>query len=151
MDRHVHLAALRAAAKLTMGISFVAGCSSTDAPAIGSDDTNLTDHAPTPASDASAPCDGSTDAGAPSCESLLASAFPSPAWDDFRTYRTEAAPLPTATPEVRACCEKITSESEQRWECCNLLGGGDSLGSGLLACTPWGPPVPPAMRLLEVA
>ena len=56
---------------------------------------------------------------------------------------------PTDTTE--ACCQAIAEhydeqdlvgieEWEERWACCELLGWG-----GTMACSPWGPPVPPAM------
>ena len=97
------------------------------------------------------------DAGqAPSCGALLTSTFADPAWADFHTYRSEPAPLPAHAPAVATCClEELTaaertSEASHRWECCNVLGGGDSTAPTTpMFCTPWGPPVPPAMRALR--
>ena len=50
---------------------------------------------------------------------------------------------------TKECCQQVarsipfdqTSSWAERDECCSLLGW-----NGSMACTPWGPPTPPAMR-----
>ncbi len=170
MNDDVRFAALRAASKLALGVTFV-GCG-------GVSDRDLDDASyaassaeADPASDAydvkgrtpakKKPKVGGTtarackDAGAapaPSCEVLLASTFADPSWDDFRDYRwEESSAVPVVSARVKDCCredlEARDGANEHRWECCNLLGGGQSTGpESPMACTPWGPPVPPPMR-----
>lgn len=49
-------------------------------------------------------------------------------------------------PETQQCCtEELTrsgAQSKLRWECCSALPQDGQVG---IACTPWGPPCPPAM------
>jgi hypothetical protein len=176
MNEDIRIAALRAASKLALGVTFVAGCSgggheraaAADGEALASNDESVStthsgstkDGLGTSASNADADggVDASTDAARPSCDALLTSTFADPAWNDLHEYRWEPAPVPATTADVEACCVAAFGPSGSdspeafRWECCNLLGNGTSTGPGApLGCTPWGPPVPPAMRHLGVA
>jgi hypothetical protein len=96
-----------------------------------------------------APADG--DATAPvdpvrACNGLVEEAFPNPS-----QYPGEKRNVGTA---VKACCADLlvhqTGPSDaHRWDCCANLP--DDLPEAerqkaTMACTPWGPPVPPAMR-----
>ena len=52
--------------------------------------------------------------------------------------------------EVQACCVELLDDSkgslaEHRWDCCANLPDNHPANI-TIACTPWGPPVPPAMR-----
>jgi hypothetical protein len=60
---------------------------------------------------------------------------------------------------VRSCCADLVVNAREsveahRWNCCANLPPEPS-DEAIMACTPWGPPVPPAMKrrasLLEVA
>lgn len=165
MHDDVRLAALRAAAKLALGLSFV-GCSGAESITAESAEDDAASGASEDlkkkrAKDAGpAACkDAGADAAAPSCKELLAATFADAAWEPFRTYRTEKAPLPPSPARAASCCRdgadgwgQPEAVGEHRWACCNLLGDGESQGDGVPAyCTPWGPPVPPAMRARGVA
>jgi hypothetical protein len=167
MNDNVRFAALRAASKLALGVTFVGCGGATDAdlddPTYGESavsDTEGTDSYDVKGASKSKkkPKVGTSkptacqDAGAaPSCEALLASTFADPAWNDFRDYRwQESGNVPVVAARVKDCCradlESTDSLAKFRWECCNLLGNGNSTGPGTpMACTPWGPPVPPSM------
>lgn len=83
------------------------------------------------------------------CEAVLKSTFPK--GDDWQTRVADA------DGDVKACCQTIAEKVDRqiqggwdedagaytwpRTQCCSLLGW-----QGSLACTPWGPPTPPAMR-----
>jgi hypothetical protein len=169
MRNDVHLAALRAAARVAFSVASVAlvsGCSSaedsskSDEPSASNDnaaygeETASSESAvigrPSRPSRPRPPC---TDASAPkpTCEQVLASKFPVPG--DYQ-YEPVAQPA-----DVVACCDqeltKHGSASKYRWDCCvaydpaKVPAGEDPPGpfSGNhgLACTPWGPPVPPSM------
>lgn len=167
MHDDVRLAALRAASKLALGVTFV-GCGA-PAPAESSAAALESDGYPATEDDevrrarhdaGAARCkDAGADAPvatAASCTEVLASAFAGPAWEPLRTYRSEKAPVPAVAARAKECCLPTPGDQaflqpeavgEHRWECCNLIGGGISTGEGTPAyCTPWGPPVPPAMR-----
>lgn len=59
--------------------------------------------------------------------------------------------------KVQTCCAELlvhdTSDlaGRHRWDCCANLPEGDRDPKVGMACTPWGPPVPPRMRSVEVA
>lgn len=174
MNDDVRIAALRAASKLALGVTFV-GCAAPSIEAEPATTAAAEDGEPATAADdlrgakkkkpvakADAGPTACKDAGAEpvSCKALLTATFADPAWADFHTYRSEPAPVPAHVPAVESCCQEELTAAERtfdgshRWECCNLLGGGTSTGPNTpMFCTPWGPPVPPAMRgrrLLEV-
>ncbi|HWB77765.1 MAG TPA: hypothetical protein VG755_22515 [Nannocystaceae bacterium] len=59
--------------------------------------------------------------------------------------------------KVQTCCaELLVHETgdlagRHRWDCCANLPEGTRDPKVGMACTPWGPPVPPRMRNVEVA
>jgi hypothetical protein len=167
MNHDTHSAALRAAAKLAFSVTFLGGCGGGLA-AVDTDEAEASEYAVNAPSDtpAEAPrADASADAcedaeptthdgGKASCDSVLASTFGSPAWKDWNPWGwNEPTPEPVSE-EVTACCKEhvgsidLTSSETYRWECCGVLdfGRGANDTNLQMACTPWGPPVPPAMR-----
>ena len=153
MDKLTHVNALRAAARVAFGVAVLGGCSA----AVTEDETAYSESSINKEPSATGePCPTKTDAAAPtpdakpSCDTVLASAFPD-AGDDFALTQE---PPKAVSEDVKACCEeKLTDQSEaswmfqHRWQCCNVLGSWDSPNRDVaIACTPWGPPVPPRMR-----
>jgi hypothetical protein len=72
------------------------------------------------------------------CDAILDEAFPK-----------DASSLKPATAEVRACCgDEITLPMNKKhaWDCCNV-GAESKRPDAARACSPWGPPMPPAMRI----
>jgi hypothetical protein len=153
MNQDIHRAALRAAAKLALGVTFVTGCSS-------SDDSSRSE---TSDLNAAAADSGASDAAAVSCKPIFDSIVTCHSWDGLRDYpRTRPTSVPVsgqALKDVSDCCRAALQHfgnlPEPRWECCNVLlfnGDDEPGGAGLpMGCTPWGPPVPPAMRARAVA
>jgi hypothetical protein len=77
-----------------------------------------------------------------SCDALIEGAFPVEG-----KYPPEKR---SVTPEVARCCterlEHDGSSSKQRWSCCGAYEEPADPQKRLVievACTPWGPPVPP--------
>lgn len=148
MDKLTHFNALRAAARVAFGVAVLGGCTA----AATEDETASSESS----INAKEPCPTQTDAAAPkpdakpSCENVLASAFPD-GGDDFGLSQE---PPKAVSDDVKTCCEeKLTDQSEaswmfeHRWACCNVLGSWNSPDREIaMACTPWGPPVPPRMR-----
>jgi hypothetical protein len=155
MNKDIHLAALRAAGKVAFSMAFLAGCgSSNQSEAQSTDDLALKGKQP---KDAAATNEASTavtnDAGPASCgnakftcEDLVKAAFPTPG--DYPGTKV------TVSAQVASCCHDLLTENrwdfENRWDCC-ANHGDDALNNDLTtpigtACTPWGPPVPPAMK-----
>ncbi len=153
MRNDVHLAALRAAARVAFSVASVAmvnGCASEEASSdSASNESALAskdDAKPAPDATPSKPSKPS------SCEAVLASAFPEPG-----PYQWE--PVPQSAEVVACCADELESHGAMtpyRWDCCvaydpatvppgeePMLGGGPGF-----ACTPWGPPVPPSMDRL---
>lgn len=161
MRSDVHFAALRAAAKVAFSITFV-GCggatsaalATEDHPGASSDagyDANAGYGANDDPKDADRkegglgekPCDDEKDAGrALACDELIASTF-----GDGGAWPTRGEPV---SPDVKACCSDAIQDTQPNgtigspyhWQCCIVLDLASELNS---ACTPWGPPVPPAM------
>ncbi len=141
MESDVHSKALAAAARVAFSVAFFAGCSAQDPGSAeqGGAEADLRsgcNNAPRhpPRKDAAAP-------PALTCEQEVAAAFPG---DDEYPGVKQAV-----SARVKACCAELLeakgSPIEHRWACCaNLEGDAGFLVSN--ACTPWGPPVPPAMR-----
>jgi hypothetical protein len=85
------------------------------------------------------------EAGAPpklTCEQVVDAAFP--------TEGNDPGVKKAVSSEVQTCCVELLTKSQgmmesHRWDCCANV---DQEGSSalMIACTPWGPPVPPAMR-----
>jgi hypothetical protein len=154
MRNDVHFAALRAAAKVAFSVASVAlvnGCASDAADDTRGDDTASNEAALASKGETKAPCPDAKPSK-PSCEAVLASTFPVPGDYQWEPVRQSA--------EVVACCDKeLTThgaQSNYRWDCCvaydpNTVPAGEvppssSSGDHALACTPWGPPVPPSMN-----
>jgi len=173
MRSDVHSAALKAAAKVAFSVAFIGGCSaqSNQAPA-GEPDTSEhgvtasnEDETGKPAAAADAGAIGTSASGkasseppchrdasvppAPSCDVALASVF---------AGSTDQYPgtAKTLTEAERACCVTHLTDNDEiwsaghRWDCCASLSGTDGGTADFseigMACTPWGPPVPPAMK-----
>lgn len=143
MDTAALRRALLATARIA-GTVALAGCAPT-----------LAQVAPVPTGTASPDVPDDTDTGdaeePATCPDLL----------DELVADTEAGLDPfDADAETAACCEELIADidatgewpttqedSEEMWACCHALGWPTSM-----ACTPWGPPAPPAMRpVLEAA
>lgn len=78
-----------------------------------------------------------------SCEQLIAAAFP--------TEGDYPGTPQNVSSEVEACCaNRLIATSgmmEHRWDCCANTGSAPDPNNEIsLACTPWGPPVPPSMN-----
>ncbi len=156
MRSDVHAAALRAAAKLAFSVAFLGGCS---AETIDSESTEQGEDAirsargeTNPSADAPAPSKKAC-GDKPSCEATLTAAFADPAWAEYVPWMGQKLPTEVSD-EAKACCKAELShprpwDARFRWQCCGVLQNGDDVGDipaiGM-ACTPWGPPVPPRMR-----
>jgi hypothetical protein len=147
MRSDVHSAALKAAAKVAFSVALLNTACANEA---STDDEASNESALAKGPAAEAP-DCHDDKQPKACSSVLASAFPTPGG-----YQWE--PVPQSA-EVVACCDKELTVhgamTPYRWDCCvaydpKAVDGGTppgpwSGGHGL-ACTPWGPPVPPSMN-----
>lgn len=151
MRPEVHAAALRSAAKLVLGMASIA--SVTVACAATSEESDANTQAVTAKNDGSgdgSPTTTSDDAGTPlGCQATLNAAFPGP-----DRYGTDATKEPK---DVVACCDEALAGGVgamgHRWACCNAYDQVDADGNPEtvsrkhgMACTPWGPPVPPRMN-----
>lgn len=159
MRSDVHAAALRAAAKVAFSVAFIGGCSAADPePAEGADPVTASGAEPgTSESDLSAKkpkkpklvaaagtsCHGDGSAAPkPSCEAVVNAAFPSEG--------AYPGAKQSVAPDVQACCAELLVKSQgalpnHRWDCCANLPA-NAPQNVAIACTPWGPPVPPAMK-----
>ena len=163
MRPDVHSAALRAAAKVAFSVAFISGCSAPVAtetaakdptdPTYGADDTEVETSEADLSSPKKKPTGSKTahltsgchkDASTPpppTCDQVLNSAFP--------TEGQYPGTKQSVSAQVQTCCvEMLTSDtgwmSTHRWDCCANLP--ENPGQNLnIACTPWGPPVPPSM------
>jgi hypothetical protein len=162
MRSDVHTAALRAAAKVAFSVAFLGGCSAAPDLAEGDELTDNQDGvepgtsesdlnakkprqpkkpkvvAPAPATT----CTGTGPSTPPSCETLVNAAFP--------TEGDYPGTKQSVSPAVQTCCAELLVKSQgmlatHRWDCCANLPANPPEGTGI-ACTPWGPPVPPAMK-----
>jgi hypothetical protein len=167
MRPDVHAAALRSAAKLVFGMASLSLVACTADP---TEESSASDNALT---NSKGDANGSTNNGntgdngngetnptneptTPECKATLASAFPQPSGYEWK-------PVPQS-PDVVACCDqeltKHDAMTKYRWDCCVAYdpatvpagqkpkGIGFSDGHGM-ACTPWGPPVPPSMNRMK--
>lgn len=129
MRRAIHLAALRMASKVALSGSVIS-CSASNAPAINA----------TPSTEAT-PDTGIKSAPPPkkSCETTINEAFPKEG--DYPGKKQDVSG------EVVACCRaellEHMSMAKHRWDCCANVSKDDNKLHA--ACTPWGPPMPPAM------
>ncbi len=168
MDARVFDSALSAAARVAFSVALVSACSQADSGDVKSADALTGGEPPrgggstgaTPKhemSDAGASCDAAIDPGVP--------AFTCTERGIKDLFVTNDAGDPEIDPtkvnsDVVACCEKQLSAVDNRdagpvsWEvisaCCydvvGVTGGWPYPTRHPRACTPWGPPVPPAMR-----
>jgi hypothetical protein len=149
MRRDVHLAALKVATRLTTGVAFsvaLMGCSSADPSSDDGQEASTADDLSNALKTSKKKKQGchEPDAAPPpalSCKEVLDAAFPTPS--NYPGTKTT-----TVTADVEACCDQeLTGTSlggDHRWDCCaNISQKDDKIG---MACTPWGPPVPPKMK-----
>lgn len=159
MRTDVHSAALRAAAKVAFSVAFISGCSSpasdladespvdnTDGVEPGTSESDITTAKKKPSKSAqlTSGCHSDKDAGAPklTCDQVVNAAFP--------TEGNYPGKKQTVSVEVQTCCVELLTKSggmldHHRWDCCANLPAGTGQDVGI-ACTPWGPPVPPSMK-----
>lgn len=164
MRSDVHSAALRAAAKVAFSVAFIGGCSAPAAsdlaegdlgdgtygdgvePGTSESEIGSKKKPSTPARQRSAaPCDKHKDASAPkplTCEQVVNAAFP--------VEGQYPGKKQSISVQVQTCCAELLLADESgmaphRWDCCANLppDAGQNLA---IACTPWGPPVPPSMK-----
>jgi hypothetical protein len=134
MNKDIHAAALRAASKVAFSVAFLAGCST------GSADADDNANPPPQESEvkSGAACNGKKF----TCDHLVKAAFP--------THQNYPGQAVQTSNEVKACCTEILktngAQTEYRWECCANRAGAQNDQDVNIACTPWGPPVPPAMK-----
>ncbi len=163
MRSDVHSAALRAAAKVAFSVAFIGGCAAQTAEPGDPSTPDGTEPATTAETDLSAhKTKKKTDKASPvpsgchhadasvaklSCDQLVAAAFP--------TEGDYPGAKQSVSAEVQTCCAKLLDESHgglaaHRWDCCANLpaDAGQNIG---IACTPWGPPVPPSMKRRSVS
>lgn len=160
MRANVHREALRAAAKVAFSVAFLGGCSAapdaaeSDDPVTGSGDgvepgtagTNESDlrarrpQKPKVVVPSSTACHGAGPAPKPSCEAVVNAAFP--------TDGVYPGVKQSVSHDVQTCCAELLGKPEpllnHRWDCCANLPANPPQNLAM-ACTPWGPPVPPAM------
>lgn len=149
MRPDIRKAALRAAAKLAFSVTVV-GCAahepSADPTTTETDTANQEVRSRHPVSHPGL-C-GTTDGGVPDtyakqcCEGVVHASFTKKG-----TYKASGPALP----DTKTCCSALAAFHDhdpatmwswpERSECCGVLEW-----SGAATCTPWGPPVPPAMR-----
>jgi hypothetical protein len=147
MRHDVHLAALRAAAKVAFSMALLNGCAAedpTEPSTQGAASQDLTGPSGSSANDTGA------DRSHANCAEILSCAFPGP--DEYGT-----PPTPESS-EVVACCDQALGGHNiggaHRWACCAAYDpaeGKDHTGASkhVMACTPWGPPVPPSIERLR--
>lgn len=161
MRNEAHLEALKAAARLTMSaamsVAVLGGC--TAAAEETGDDAEKTESDVSAKKPAKQPKKGPSvsdachkDAGPPklTCDQILASAFPDGGNGWFGNEEKKLSPdeLACCTEEIKAAAKDETglNRGQHHWACCTATNWGQGIPDIGLACTPWGPPVPPAMN-----
>ncbi len=148
MRSDVHSKALRAAAKVAFSVVFLGGCSAA-ATEDAKDPLDTEGNASADEAELKSGCHKTKDAGAPklSCEQVVASAF--------ATEGNYPGTKQSVSAQVQTCCVELLEKSQgalaaHRWDCCANLpaDAGQPVG---IACTPWGPPVPPRMQRRSLA
>ncbi|MBS2020066.1 MAG: hypothetical protein JST00_44815 [Deltaproteobacteria bacterium] len=149
MRSDVHQAALRAAAKVAFSMAFfTVGCAAATDPvdegeALGDEpETTESDISKAKPKASKVATKGCSKKPKPSCGELVNAAFPT---EGFYPGTKQ-----NVSKEVQACCvELLTNPGDaglgmtaHRWDCCANATPGADIG---MACTPWGPPVPPSM------
>ena len=138
MNEAVRTAALRTTARLVLSFGIV-GCASSP------------DGVPEPSQ-------GNAAAAAPEAETIHTARFTDwgggPAEPQGPKAERTACCISVLGDESHAAhteaCDKLASEGfgvPGRWECCDLLQDEGIQPTGTLACTPWGPPVPPSFEV----
>lgn len=171
MNRDVFSAALRATAKVAFSMALVAGCTTSEGTEpTGASDSDIKKGCPDDPSKADAAPDSSPDAApdaSADCTALLASydaerekflAAVSAHYADGGADE-DAPKAPPVSAVTTSCCREEVSakgwKSAHRQSCCyGALVSEDGWQPDpdpaiAMACTPWGPPVPPAMRPLR--
>lgn len=141
MRHDVHSAALAAASRVAFSI-LLAGCAGAQSEAADDPTAAQNDEAELRKKKTSCHEDA---AAKPSCDDVLASAFgDAGGWPNGDSSKVAT--------EVKTCCvELLESEAStnkrtpNHWRCCGATNWGAEADAGI-ACTPWGPPVPPAMK-----
>jgi hypothetical protein len=163
MRSDVHAAALRAAAKVAFSVAFIGGCAAQTAegedpatadgtPAATSAEADLSAKKTKKKTDKSSALPAGchhADASAPklSCDQVVAAAFP--------TEGNYPGKKENVSAEVQTCCAELLGDRDggltaHRWDCCANLPADPGQNIGI-ACTPWGPPVPPSMKRRAIA
>jgi hypothetical protein len=156
MTRDTYERALKSAAQIAF-LSFIAGCGSATQ---GEASEAQTEEGATAGSEALAKhtsCVHDPRLSDKSCRAAIQGAYPNgdPDWYGQGTPRT---PTPTSDATLAKCCEQLffkngsndgTPELHNSG-CCTILKLAQSSVVGV-ACTPWGPPMPVAMRRRGVA
>jgi hypothetical protein len=162
MRSDVHSAALRAAAKVAFSVAFLGGCG-------GATSSGLADEDLTANGKGAEPGKAHGDAGQASSPAADA-ATTNPSGPGHDEDASTTPPLACAqaidaafpvegdypgTPQavsvhVQECCADALAASQgvmehHRWDCCANLPA-DAGNEVAIACTPWGPPVPPSMK-----
>lgn len=147
MRHDIHRQALRAAAHVALALPLLEACTRVPPPQPPAPELERAAPSATPA-----PAEPATYASAEvptpprECSDVLDEAFP-PA--------TDAPSNANAQPQrmsfvVEACCVEMLADLDgqgaaHRWDCCANLPAAAMTDAIGIACTPWGPPVPPAM------
>lgn len=151
MRRDAQFEALKVAAKVAMAIGLLEGCreslaaapsapteSHAEAPAV--EDTAPAREETAPVSEEYASTSSEPTGKVTDCKAVVFAAFPIDG--DYPGQRKDVAT------EVRTCCAHLLAApggmDVHRWDCCANLE--DPADATAIACTPWGPPVPPAMN-----
>ncbi len=149
MRREVHRKALRAASNVAFSVALIGcGAASEDAKSTNGDTPDDGTAATAAESElrakpkhgASCHDGGAADAKPADCKTVVDAAFPTAG--DYPGTKQDVSS------EVQACClEMLTTSGAtigvHRWDCCANVPSGSNV---MAACTPWGPPVPPAMK-----
>jgi len=142
MKHEIQREALRAAARVAFAVGLLEGCTPAVAPAVAAAPSE-----PPPSTDATPVVAEPADLYAKaeptppmSCEALVDVAFPVPS--EYPGQKRDV------NEEVRTCCTQLVlagTDAEHRWDCCANAAEGALQQEVQGACTPWGPPMPPAM------
>jgi hypothetical protein len=145
MRRDAHRDALKVAAKVALAIGLLEGCreslaAAPSAPTLAPTETPVVDTAPATTPDAVAAAPAEPVGKVTDCRAVVYAAFPVDG--QYPGERKEVAD------EVRTCCGHLLVApgglETHHWDCCaNVDHESEAVA---MACTPWGPPVPPAMN-----
>ena len=154
MRSDVHSKALHAAAKVAFSVVFLGGCTAAATEGGANEALDTEGNPEASEADLKSGCHkdasaGAKDASAPklSCDKVVAAAFP--------VEGNYPGAKQAVSAQVQTCCAELLDKSqgmlaEHRWDCCANLPA-DAGQSVNMACTPWGPPVPPRMKRRSLA